>query len=131
MAYFSNGTEGEAWTAVWCDTCVHDHAMHHDSTTAGPGCPLLLAALTGETVPEWTQRDGAPFVLPPDVVCAQYEPCTADRCLGDPQPNAREGARARVTGHLARAAGHGELCATTYGQPCDGLGCTPEAEALG
>lgn len=130
--YFANGSEGDAWTSVWCDTCTHDHDQHHGSSAPDVGgCPLFLAALVGETVPEWSVREGAPFVLPPDVVCSKYEPCSLDACSGDPQPEAREGARARVMGALARAAGHGELCATTYGQPCDGLGCTPAAEEAG
>jgi hypothetical protein len=92
-AYFSNGTEGDAWQHVWCDTCTHDHGMHTDT---GEGCPIFLRALVGETVPEWTTREGAPFILPPDVICSAYEPCTLDDCTGDPQPEARAGARARV-----------------------------------
>lgn len=96
MSYFSNGTEGDAWQRVWCDTCTRDHGLH-GTTGDGEGCPIFLQALIGETVPEWTQRNGPPFVLPPDVICSAYEPCTLDACSGDPQPAARAAARARVS----------------------------------
>lgn len=132
MTYFANATEGDAWTAVWCNTCTGDHDQHPGTTAADVGgCPLFLAALLGDPVPQWSTREGAPFVLPPDVVCSEYRPCELDECSGDPQPEAREGARSRVLGATARAAGHGKLCAATYGQPCDGLGCTPEAQEAG
>lgn len=93
--YFANATEGDAWTSVWCDTCTHDHGMH---TGSGDGCAILLELLTdpdGEPA-QITHREGPPFILPPDVICHAYEPCTLGDCTGDPQPAARAAARARV-----------------------------------
>lgn len=48
---FSNATEGDAWTANWCDKCGHD--------AEGPdnGCPILLVGLLGKTPAEWLPGD--------------------------------------------------------------------------
>lgn len=27
-AYFSNGSEWDAWSAAWCETCIHDATEH-------------------------------------------------------------------------------------------------------
>lgn len=97
--YFANGTEGSAWSSAWCASCAADHAYHEDGAdgTGDPaGCPVWFRALAGETVPEFSQRDGAPFVLPPDVVCSGYTPCELGTCSGDPEPAARAAARRRV-----------------------------------
>ena len=51
---FSNGTEGHAWTANWCDECMHDRSARADT---GPGCPLLCVALLHEVTPaEWIEQ---------------------------------------------------------------------------
>lgn len=95
-AYFANGTEGSAWEAVWCGLCANDHgdpaAPQHD----GAVCPIMLVAITGGRPTEWRQRHGAPFILPPDVVCSAFTPCTAGACHGDPHPDPRAAAIRRV-----------------------------------
>ncbi len=44
-APFSNSTEWDAWSALWCDRCRRD-----DSDA---GCPLVLEALCGEVPEQW------------------------------------------------------------------------------
>jgi hypothetical protein len=78
--YFSNGTEGFAWQANWCDRCANDHTMHGPDAD-GPGCPILARSLTledGETIPEWLEQwDGTgPFPLGDNVHCIEFRPCT-------------------------------------------------------
>jgi hypothetical protein len=51
---FSNGTEGETWTARWCAGCVHDAAFQRDQ--ADSGCPLLTVAILGRTPAEWFEQ---------------------------------------------------------------------------
>lgn len=94
--YFANGTEGGAWSSAWCASCTADHAYHPDGTGDPTGCPIWLGALAGETVEQFTQRPGPPFVLPPDIVCSSYNPCELGACTGDPEPQARAAARQRV-----------------------------------
>jgi hypothetical protein len=53
---FSNGTEGECWTANWCGRCVHDKAFREGK--ASTGCDLMLIALCGKTPVEWMRQDG-------------------------------------------------------------------------
>lgn len=48
---FSNSTEGDAWTANWCDRCAHDAGAPDD------GCPILLVGLMGKTPAEWLPGD--------------------------------------------------------------------------
>lgn len=50
VAPFSNGTEGEAFTARWCGTCAHD-----DIDSGGAiGCPILDTVICHEVTPaEW------------------------------------------------------------------------------
>ena len=40
MGYFSNGCEGEAYEAEYCDHCLHQHGQDGDS-----GCAVWLAHL--------------------------------------------------------------------------------------
>jgi hypothetical protein len=98
-SYFANGTEGSAWESVWCDVCVHGHGTgpEHDPSV----CLVPVPAYVGEAVPEWKMREGAPYVLPPDVICTKFDPCTVGGCTGDPQPAARASAIARVEEALA------------------------------
>lgn len=48
---FSNSTEGDAWTANWCDRCSHDKDAPDN------GCPILLVGLMGKTPAEWQPGD--------------------------------------------------------------------------
>lgn len=48
---FSNSTEGDAWTARWCDRCANDADGPDD------GCPILLVGLMGKTPAEWLPGD--------------------------------------------------------------------------
>lgn len=81
MAWFSNATEGDAWTNVWCERCIHDHAAHDGNYE--DGCPLFVFSLVENydddkpvTGALWRERTGAPFHLPPDVECLMFTPCT-------------------------------------------------------
>lgn len=51
---FSNGTEGYAWMANWCDRCLRDAPFRN--TGKGSGCPLLQIALLGRTPAEWMEQ---------------------------------------------------------------------------
>ena len=44
--FFSNGTEGRAWEALWCERCAVDHGMHQPEQS--DGCVYLLYALSGQ-----------------------------------------------------------------------------------
>lgn len=60
---FSNGTEGHAWQANWCDRCLHDQSVRRDDVKPDPrnngllGCALMAVALTGKTPSEWLEQD--------------------------------------------------------------------------
>lgn len=60
---FSNGTEGHAWQANWCDRCVHDQSVRRDDVKPDPrnngllGCALMAVALTEKTPAEWLEQD--------------------------------------------------------------------------
>lgn len=88
---FSNGTEGGAWTASWCDYCIHDHSLHNGATDDdGTGCDLVLNSMiheSGEPLnPEaWVaEPDDGQFALPSRMICLLFSPCTRDACEGDP-----------------------------------------------
>jgi hypothetical protein len=49
---FSNGTEGDSWTANWCDRCLVD-APFRNGLKGATGCPILVVALCGRTPAEW------------------------------------------------------------------------------
>lgn len=61
---FSNGFEGDNWTANWCDRCLRDAPFR--TMGKGSGCPLLLIAMLGDRTPAewmeqpWGQVQGAP-----------------------------------------------------------------------
>jgi hypothetical protein len=74
--YFSNGTEGYAWMAQWCDRCALDHGMYRGNGDGG--CQIVaLALVDGDAViPEWideTEEKG--FTFPPAVTCIMFERC--------------------------------------------------------
>ncbi|MDF1603376.1 hypothetical protein [Nocardioides sp. YIM 152315] len=53
---FSNGTEGYAWMANWCDRCIHDKPARQDRYE--DACQIVVLALCGQTPGEWLeQRD--------------------------------------------------------------------------
>lgn len=51
---FSNGTEGEAWQANWCNNCVHDRDLRRGE---GSGCVLVAISFEDRTPAEWFQRE--------------------------------------------------------------------------
>lgn len=53
---FSNSTEGEAWTANWCDRCLVD-APYRNGLKGAIGCPLLMVALAGRTPVQWIENE--------------------------------------------------------------------------
>ena len=55
MGYFSNGSEGEAYQARYCNRCVHD--VHQD-------CPIWLAHLL-HNYAECNQKDSILHLLIP------------------------------------------------------------------
>ena len=48
---FANGTEGYAWMAAWCESCIHDKPVREDRPENG--CPLVMVAYMGRTPSEW------------------------------------------------------------------------------
>lgn len=99
---FSNGTEREAWANVWCDFCVHDHAITHTTspTVDDGGCEILIAydVAAGDIVPDqWTlEPPSLGFNQPSLMLCDSFEPCHRDRCAGDPLAEVRVEIVARV-----------------------------------
>lgn len=79
---FSNSTEGECWTANWCDRCVHDKAFREGK--ASTGCDLMLIALCGKTPAEWMRQDG--FRLGDQYHCIEFR----DEDDGPPPPTEPE-----------------------------------------
>lgn len=72
--YFSNGTEGFAWMANWCDRCERDHQAHIDHHE--DGCKIFLRSLTlerDEIIPEWIEQDR--YALGDNVHCVEFRPC--------------------------------------------------------
>ena len=63
MVLPSNGTEGDAWMAAWCATCVKD--INED-------CPILMMGLLGEHPPEWHR--GPSWSMQTAIFCDEYEP---------------------------------------------------------
>lgn len=51
---FSNGTEGYAWMANWCDRCLVDAPFR--SGISPTGCPLLVVAYSERTPAEWFEQ---------------------------------------------------------------------------
>lgn len=68
---FSNGDQGYGWMSRWCDRCHNPVEVAWQKYSNGQrktqlkgyegGCPLLMAAMTGEVIPtEWMEQpDGA------------------------------------------------------------------------
>ena len=52
---FSNSDEGCAFTANWCDRCVHDKPARRNDP--GNGCGVLLVAICGQTPGEWIEQE--------------------------------------------------------------------------
>jgi hypothetical protein len=80
---FSNGTEGEAWMATWCNHCARDHGLHNGGSEQ-PMCDLIGSTMFGDDWPEgWIpEPDDGRFFLPSRIVCTAFTPC--DDCGGDP-----------------------------------------------
>jgi hypothetical protein len=51
---FSNSTEGSAFTANWCDRCIHDKPARQDRYE--DACGILLLALCSQTPGEWIEQ---------------------------------------------------------------------------
>lgn len=82
---FSNGTEGEVWTANWCDRCIHDKPARE--TGGEDGCALLTIAIVGRTPAEWLEHrgeDGA-YSLSDQYHCIMFRP-EDDPGPGEPEP---------------------------------------------
>lgn len=95
---FSNGTEGDAWIATWCNYCARDHEVHTDT---GGGCDLMSAAMFGDEWPEgWVpEPDDGRFFLPSRLICLAFTPCTEGNCTGDPGAADRAKRVAEVTAY--------------------------------
>lgn len=52
---FSNSDEGCAFTANWCDRCIHDKPARQDRYE--DACGILLVALCGQTPGEWIEQE--------------------------------------------------------------------------
>ena len=80
--YFSNGTEGYAWMAEWCNRCANDHDFSHvENSDGADGCEIVLRSMRGtnEVIPEWVDNsDTEGFTLPPAIHCLAFRPC--DKC---------------------------------------------------
>lgn len=68
---FSNGTEVYNWMSRWCDRCQHPVELAWQAYSNGKrktqlkgfegGCPLLMAAMTGDVTPsEWLVQESGP-----------------------------------------------------------------------
>lgn len=68
---FSNGDQYYDWASRWCDRCQHPVEVAWQKYCDGKrktqlkgyegGCPLLMAAITGEVTPtEWLPQDAGP-----------------------------------------------------------------------
>lgn len=108
---FSNGTEQEAWSAAWCDHCVHDHGIHADAADA-PACELfyagaMLAGTEGWRWPEaWLpEPDDGRFFLPSRMICGQFQPCDKGDCIGDDLAEERAERVAEVTAYWRSGTG--------------------------
>ena len=78
--YFSNGTEGHAWMAEWCNRCANDHACHTIDGDAGDGCEIVLRSMvnTDDVIPEWVDEcEDAWHYLPRRMNCLMFSLCKA------------------------------------------------------
>lgn len=98
---FSNGTEGGAWTAKWCDYCVRDHGLHNGGESQ-PMCDLVMTSMCDEWPEGWIpEPDDGRFFLPSRMICTAFTPCTEGTCTGDPGAEARAERVAEVTAYWA------------------------------
>lgn len=101
---FSNGTEGEAWQAKWCEFCAHDHGLHNGGEDQ-PMCGLMGNAMFADgsepiNVEAWVaEPDDGHFYLPSRMICLRFMPCHGDGCHGDPGANDRAARVAEVTAY--------------------------------
>lgn len=79
---FSNGTEGYAWIANWCDRCIHDKPAREDRYE--DACQILILSLIGKTPGEWLRQDG--FRLGDQYHCIEFR----DEDDGPPPPTEPE-----------------------------------------
>lgn len=77
---FSNGDEGHAWMANWCDRCAVDQPYRSGITHTG--CPLIELALLGRTPAEWIEEK--PFSLGDRYTCVEFRPRGGGG--GEPKP---------------------------------------------
>lgn len=96
-ALFSNGTEWEAWEAVWCAVCAHDH----DAGCHGAGCEVVLELMSGDHPEVIRAEPAGERHLPALHVCTLFTPCSRPGCSGDPFATER----ARTIEHLDRQEG--------------------------
>lgn len=92
---FSNGTEGHAWMAKWCEYCVHDHGAHDQSYDPGTCCDLIGNSMVQRPF-QWPEAwlpepDDGSFSMPSRLCCLAFKPCTNGGCTGDPGEEARAG----------------------------------------
>lgn len=80
VRYFSNGTEGCAWMANWCDRCTHDHDEMHVQQV-GPGCEHTANLYFGHYDPVFTRQDPLEFA---GWRCIMFSRCQCDRGPDDP-----------------------------------------------
>jgi len=96
---FSNGTEGHAWTNVWCRYCARDHAQH--SPDGIGGCPIVLESMVHterHPAEAWVpEPDDGEFHLPSRMICMAFAPCGP--CGGDPGAEDRAGRVAEVAAY--------------------------------
>lgn len=79
---FSNGTEGDAWMANWCERCLRDAPFRNGISNTG--CPLLLIALDGYTPAEWIVDQ--PFQLGHQYRCTEFRAAGYRNPGPDPLP---------------------------------------------
>jgi hypothetical protein len=85
MPAFSNGTEGEEWTASWCCRCLRDAPFRNMGK--GSGCPILMVTLLNRTPAEFLDgpRDehGA-YSMAQQYTCVEFR--TPGDGGGEPRP---------------------------------------------
>lgn len=79
--YFSNGTEWDIWSQVWCHQCSKDHGMHNGALEE-PQCPLIVDAMMNNEIKEWTDTSPSTNQYP-SVVCSAFEQCEDAECISN------------------------------------------------
>jgi hypothetical protein len=80
---FSNGTEGHAWMANWCESCTNDSPELVDR---GEGCPLIMVALMGRTPAEWIDQTADGHYLGDTYHCTEFRERPEDDDEDAPPP---------------------------------------------